>query len=156
VKRARGFTLLEIMLAFALLAAGIGLLLGIQSGGLRQVRTSAEVGEASLHAQSLLDSLGVVEPLRAGTNAGEFDGGRYRWRLEITEIEEAEAAEVDAEAVPVAPGPVPEIGPALASASAPRLYRVVLDIAWGSEGDGRQLRYVTLRTRYPAALETAR
>lgn len=145
MRRIRGFTLLEVMLAFALLAVGLGLLLAIQSGGLRQVRQGALASEASLHAQSLLDSLGVLEPIEAGHREGEFDGGRFRWALEISEVEDPAR-----EAVPALPGQPLIDEDALAAA--PTLYRVVLDVAWGDAHGGPSLRVVTLRARRPQVL----
>ena len=87
MRRQRGFTLLEIILAFALMSVGLGILVAILSGGLAQVRTAGDATEATLHAQSLLDQLGVLEPIEPGREQGEFDRGRYRWDLEITEAE---------------------------------------------------------------------
>ncbi|HEX5754799.1 MAG TPA: prepilin-type N-terminal cleavage/methylation domain-containing protein [Arenimonas sp.] len=145
MRPSKGFTLLEVMLAFALLAVGLGLLLAIQSGGLRQVRQGALASEASLHAQSMLDSLGVLEPIEPGRREGEFDGGRFRWALEISEVEDPAR-----EAVPPLPGQ-----PLLdedALAMAPRLYRVVLDVAWGDARGGPSLRVVTLRARRPQVM----
>lgn len=142
---ARGFTLLEVMLAFALLAVGLGLLLAIQSGGLRQVRQGALASEASLHAQSLLDSLGVLEPIETGRREGELDAGRFRWAMEISEVEDPARA-----AVPALPGQ-PLID-ADALAAAPKLYRVVLDVAWGDVHGGPSLRVVTLRARRPQVM----
>ena len=56
--RQRGYTLIEVIVAFAILALGLTLLLGTLSGAARQVRWADEAGRASLHAQSLLDTLG--------------------------------------------------------------------------------------------------
>ena len=45
--RQRGYTLLEVIVAFALLAMALTLLLGILSGSARQVRQSADAGRAA-------------------------------------------------------------------------------------------------------------
>jgi len=82
--RQKGYTLIEVIAAFAVLALGLSLLLGILSGGVRQVRESADAGRAALYAQSLLASLGVDTPLQPGRSTGEFEQGRYRWELDIT------------------------------------------------------------------------
>lgn len=142
MQRPRGFTLLEVMLAFALLAVGLGLLAAIQSGGLRQVKQGADVSVASLHAQSLLDSLGVLERLETGIREGEFERGRYRWTLRI-ELAEDPAAALTGAALPEPVAATTEPG-----ADAPQLYRIALDVAWG-EAAGQRLRFVTLRARRP-------
>lgn len=137
MNRSRGFTLLEVMLAFVILAVSMGMLLGMLSRGLGQVRTSQDETEATLHAQSLLDQIGVIDPVQPGERSGEFDNGRYRYRLDTTEIED--------------PSPAPALPPALVDPStainAPKVYRVALVVSWGPSGSPRQLRFTTLRAR---------
>jgi len=139
--RQRGFTLLEVMLAFVVLAVALGLLLGMLSRGLKQVTQSQAETEAALHAQSLLDALGTIEPLEAGVREGSFEHGRYRWRLQV------------APGADPAPSPPPEEGsPApqpVAGSGAPLLYRVVLEVEWGAAAPAQKLRFDTLRLRAP-------
>lgn len=144
MKRQRGFSLLEVMLAFTLMASALGILIAILGGGLGQVRNATDASEATLHAQSLLDELGVLEPILPGTREGESKDGRYRWTLEISEAEDpAPVAAVD-------PAAVPEESVGLQIAGEPLLYRIQLDVAWGEEGDTRSLRFTTLRARLPS------
>lgn len=135
--RSRGFTLLEVMLAFVILAVSMGMLLGMLSRGLGQVRTSQDETEATLHAQSLLDQIGVIDPVQPGERSGEFDNARYRYRLETTEIED--------------PSPAPALPPVLVdpgtAINAPKVYRVALVVSWGPPESPRQLRFITLRAR---------
>lgn len=81
--RQHGYTLVEVLAAFALLAVALTLLLGILSGATRQVRQAGDAGRAALHAQSLLDTLEVTGALRVGSREGEFEGGRYHWTLTV-------------------------------------------------------------------------
>ena len=46
----RGYTLIEVVVAFALLAFGLTLLLGSLTNATKQVRTSTDYGRAALHA----------------------------------------------------------------------------------------------------------
>ena len=127
-RRERGYSLIEVIVAFALLALALTLLLGTLSGAARQVRWSGDAGRAALHAQSLLDQVGVGEPLRAGQRDGDFDDGRYRWTLAIT------------------PWTDPALPPAIAiDPTAPRLYAVSLSVQWGDGRPGEQLQLRTLR-----------
>ena len=71
------------IVAFAILALALTLLLGTLSGAARQVRWADEAGRASLHAQSLLDTVGVGEALQPGHRDGRFEDGRYRWTLDV-------------------------------------------------------------------------
>lgn len=144
MNRQRGFSLLEVMLAFGLLAVGLGILVAILGGGLGQVRTAADASEATMHAQSMLDALGVLEPIEPGRVEGETDDGRYRWTLEISEAEDpAPVVPVDSDLAPVESVGMQLVGE-------PVLYRVQLDIAWGEGEYVRSLRFATLRARLPS------
>ena len=122
----RGFTLIEVIIAFALLALALTLLLGSLSGAARQIRQADDSGRATLHAQSLLAQLGVGEVLRPGRQQGVFEQGRYRWVLDVAPF-----------ADPLKPRPV-------ATDTAPRLLQVRLSVAWG-ERAGQGLQWNTLR-----------
>ena len=120
--RQRGYTLIEVIVAFAILALGLTLLLGTLSGAARQVRWADDAGRASLHAQSLLDTLGVGEALQPGHRDGRFEDGRYRWSLDI------------------APYRDPLLPPTVATTDlgAPRLLQLSLLVQWGKGNDPRQ------------------
>jgi general secretion pathway protein I len=125
--RQRGFTLIEVIIAFALLALALTLLLGSLSGAARQIRTAEDSGRATLHAQSLLAQLGVGEVLQPGRRQGTFEAGRYRWTLELEPYIDPVRRRS-----PQAAGPVP------------RLLQVRLQVAWGNAA-GQQLQWQTLR-----------
>jgi len=72
-RRARGFTLLEVIIAFALLGLALTLLLGSLSGGAKQVRDAELRTRAVLHAQSLLAQAGVDAPLQVAPTVSSFD-----------------------------------------------------------------------------------
>jgi general secretion pathway protein I len=135
-RRARGFTLLEVMLAFVLLAASLGMLVGMLSGGLRQVSGATRDTEATLHAQSLLESVGTLTPIVPGHTQGELDDGRYRWTLDIAPMDDPAPVTAEAAAAPPLQG-------------GPVLYRIELAIAWAKGGPREQLHFVTLRARTP-------
>ncbi|MFC0676915.1 prepilin-type N-terminal cleavage/methylation domain-containing protein [Lysobacter korlensis] len=134
--RQRGYTLIEVIVAFALLALALTLLLGTLSGSLRQVRWSGDAGRAALHAQTLIDQLGVGEPLRPGTRGGELEGGRYRWTLEVERWRD--------QAMPAAPQ----------DPAAPQLLELRLAVQWGEGGPRERLQLRTLRLQ-PAGLEAS-
>ncbi|NUS37662.1 MAG: prepilin-type N-terminal cleavage/methylation domain-containing protein [Lysobacter sp.] len=135
----RGYTLIEVIVAFGVLALALTLLLGTLSGAAKQVRWADEAGRAALHAQSLVDQTGVGEPLRAGHSEGAFEQGRYRWSLDV-------APYVD----PLAPrAPSRDL-------SAPRLWQLALTVQWGQGDDPRQrLQLQSLRLVTPSAQQDA-
>ena len=77
----RGFTLIEVIIAFALLALALTLLLGSLSGAARQVRNANDAGRAALHAQSLL-AQGGVGRASAGVTRALLKGRLARSRRE--------------------------------------------------------------------------
>lgn len=135
-RRQRGYTLIEVIVAFAVLGLALTLLLGTLSNGTRQVRWAADSGRAALHARSLLDGLGIDTPVAPGSSSGEFEGGRYRWSMEI-------APYVD----PALPGALPDPG-------GRQLFEIALDVDWGERGPRERLQVHTLRLREPGAMAT--
>ncbi len=125
-RRQHGFTLLEVIVAFALLALALSLLLGSLSGASRQVRDSADSSRATLHAQSLLAQLGAGEALQPGRQQGGFEGDRYQWQHDVVPFADPLAARAQLD-----PG-------------APQLLDVRLAVRWGSER-GQAMEWRTLR-----------
>jgi len=119
--------LLEVIVAFALLALALTMLLGPLSGAARQVRHSGEISRASLYAQSLLAQAGSGEALQPGRKEGAFEQGRYRWILEV-------APYADPALVRTVPG----------RSAAPPLRQLTLEIRWG-DAPGQAMRWQTLR-----------
>jgi len=128
----RGYSLLEVIVAFAVLGVALSLLLGALSGGTRQVRWAADSGRAVLHAQSLLDEVGVGEVLVPGRRDGEFGGGRYRWVLDVAPYEDRDRP------------PAPQSDP-----YAPQLLQLRLIVTWGEGGARERLQLETLRLVQP-------
>jgi general secretion pathway protein I len=131
VAGAAGFTLIEVIVAFALLALALTVLLGTMANASRQVRWSADAGRAAMHAQSLLAEVGVGEALAPGVREGEFEGGRYRWRLQVAPWQDPE----------LAPGPLTDL-------SAPQMQELELSMQWG-DGPGERLQLRSLRLVRP-------
>ena len=126
-----GYTLIEIIVAFAILALGLTLLLGTLSGATRQVRQAGDAGPAALHAQSLLDEFGELP--QPGTREGELEQGRYRWRLDVAPWDD----------------PAPRNGPRRTDPSAGRLLRLQVQVAWGEGGAAQRLQVSSLRLVVP-------
>ncbi|HEX5662213.1 MAG TPA: prepilin-type N-terminal cleavage/methylation domain-containing protein [Xanthomonadaceae bacterium] len=131
--RQTGYTLIEVIVAFGVLALGLTLLLGTLSGATRQVRNADDAGRAALHAQSLLDQIGVGEVLQPGRRDGEFEQGRYRWVLDVQPYRD-----------PTAPAAAP------VELAAPQLMQLALTVQWG-EGARERLQVQSLRLVAPDA-----
>lgn len=137
----RGYTLLEVLVAFALLAIGLGLLLAILSGGVHAIANASDSTQATLYAESVLDTLGADQRLQPGRSTGIYENGRFRWTLDITPFKP--------------PVPAPAQGdpntadPNLQNFVDNVMYRVVLQMQWGARTPGQTLRVETLRAYAP-------
>lgn len=128
----RGYTLIEVLVAFAVLALALTLLLGTLSGASRQVHWSAVAGRAALHAESLLAQTGVGETLQPGRRDGDFEDGRYRWALDVAPYDDPTRA------------PQTTRDP-----FSPQLMQLRLQVAWGDGGRGEQIVVDSLRLVAP-------
>ena len=134
----RGYTLIEVVVAFALLAFGMTLLLGSLTNATKQVRVSNDAGRAALHAQTLIDQAGVGEALTVGQRDGEVEGGRYRWDMNVTPFRD-----------PTAPPRQDQI------LGAPQLLQLELTLRWGDGGPREMLRLQSLRLVTPTDINAA-
>ncbi len=129
-RASRGFTLLEVMLAFVVFALSFATVLEIMAGSMRSVRRASDDTEVALYAQSIIDLVGTEIPLEEG----EFSGiglDRYQWQLGISlyafSDEEVRTQE-------------------LADMSGIELYRIDLDIDWLSGRRQRHLHFSPIRS----------
>ncbi|WP_233496902.1 prepilin-type N-terminal cleavage/methylation domain-containing protein [Dyella sp. AtDHG13] len=118
----RGFSLLEVIAAILLLAVAFAALLKVAGASLHLADHSGQISRADMWAQAKLDALGVTEPVAVGESAGDF-GKDYRWHLRVR---------------PWQDGDPPQGSPL-------SLYRVDLDVRWGSSRRPQVLHYTTLR-----------
>jgi general secretion pathway protein I len=87
-KRNNGFTLIEVLIAFTILALVLGVVLPTLSSGLSHERTARLATARVLEARSILDRLGIEEPLEDGSSEGQLATGE-RWTLTVTLIDDA-------------------------------------------------------------------
>jgi general secretion pathway protein I len=78
----QGFTLLEILVAFVVLALVGGALLQLFQGGLRNIDVSTHLSHAALLARAKLNELSALDNLQPGSSEGDFSDG-YRWQLQL-------------------------------------------------------------------------
>lgn len=121
--REAGFTLLEVLVAFAIAAAALTALTQGALGGLQAVRVSGHVQEAVSRARSRLATLDRGAPLTPGERDGD-DGGGFRWRQRVA--------------------PLGDPLPAARGEARPVLYEVSVGVSWQLDGTPRE---VVLRTQ---------
>lgn len=80
--RQRGFTLLEILVAFVVLALVGSALLQLFQGGLGNLAAGEQYSRAALLAESKLSQLRNAIELNEGSSEGELEQG-YRYQLQL-------------------------------------------------------------------------
>lgn len=81
-----GFTLLEVLVAFAVLTVTLGVLLNIFSLAIRTTQTVQDQQKAVLLAESKLAELDAGLTLRPGMERGDFDQ-RFEWETRVEEFD---------------------------------------------------------------------
>jgi len=79
----RGFSLLEVLVAFSILALVLGVLLNIFSTSLRGSGVAQHYTQAAILGDSLIGALGSEIPLTSGSHQGQH-GELFSWRVVIS------------------------------------------------------------------------
>jgi general secretion pathway protein I len=127
----RGFSVLEVLVAFIIVALVVTALFQLFGGALRNASGATDWTRALLVAQSRLELEASTQPLREVSDAGTEADGHISWRAAVT---------------PYVP-PNPDADLEQASESMPtRLYRISVDVTFpGEDGKPRSLSLSTLR-----------
>ena len=89
-----GFTLIEVLIAFAILAMVLGVVFRTLSTGLSHERTAGLVTARVLEARSILERLGADLALEEGTIEGRLATGEP-WSLTVSLLDPAAGDETD-------------------------------------------------------------
>lgn len=123
-----GYTLLEVLVAFAVLGMTLAVLFRIFSAGSNNVGTASEYLQATTIGEAQLESSGLNEPLETGRTEG-IEAGKFLWTRTV------------AHAV------IPELGPPEAATIA--AYAIKVDVKWPAGRDMRHIELETLRIADP-------
>jgi general secretion pathway protein I len=128
--KARGFTLIEVLVAVAILGIGLTVTLELFSGGLRLGRASEEYTKAVNYARMKMEEMAVKPEVAEGVEEGSFDD-TFRWQVEVKKME----------LLPVADKP--DFKPPA------NLFQVQIDVIWKSGSKERSTRIESYRTIKP-------
>lgn len=125
-----GFTLIEVLIALAILGVSLPVLLGIFSDTLHRTRQGEDRMIAASLAETLLAKAGIESPLQIGRTSGNFGNG-YRWQLEVEPYRQLSED----------------------PASAVRTFAVRATVGWGANKTKGSLSLATLRLAPKTGLE---
>lgn len=120
----RGFTLIEAVVAFAIMALVMGTLLGAFGGIIGGSRAARASETALALAEAKLAELGHTAPLERGERRGRF-ADRYAWRARVEPYR--------------LKGPGFDEVPGLAA------FRIEVEVSWTTPRGGRSLTLASLR-----------
>ena len=135
--RPRGFTLIEVLAAIALLAIAFAIGLGALGKSAQNAARATALDTAVEHAQSLFAEQGLMTPLKNASTEGTFDDG-MRWTLEVHMLPRP-AQQGAGTAVSLQQG-----GAMMAQAAGIDLYQLDATVQYGA---GRVLRLSTQRAQ---------
>ena len=117
----RGFSLLEVLVAFVILALVATALFRLFSGALVNASAADDYTHAVLVAESVLAEAAAASPLAEATNTGSADEGRITWTTRVTQYTPP-GVSADAERV---------------TESMPtRLYRITAEVTFAAPSGG--------------------
>lgn len=141
-----GFTLIETIAAFVLLALFVGVLMSSLGTAMRHTVWAEQQSMAAEWAQSKMDLVGIGEPIEEGSSRGRFDDD-YRWEMDVVEYEPPRDPPPAPTEAQLAAGYQPvEYDP---DSLGMYLYRVDLRVLWGDARDERSAAFTTVRAYSP-------
>jgi len=126
----RGFTLIEVVVALAILGVGLIVIIELFSGGLRLGKVAEEYTKAVGYGRMKMEEIALSRGLAEGEEEGHFDND-YRWRVEIKKVD----------LLPVEKNP---------DFKAPvELYRIQVNVLWKSGMKERTAAFDSYKTIKP-------
>jgi general secretion pathway protein I len=85
-KLVKGFTLIEIVVALAILSIGLTVIIELFSGGLRLARTSEDYTKAIGYGRMKMEEIISQQNIEEGSDEGDFDK-TFHWQVDIKKVD---------------------------------------------------------------------
>jgi general secretion pathway protein I len=81
-----GFTLMEVVVALAILSVGLTVIIELFAGGLRLARVSEEYTKAVNYARIKMEEIAVKPKMEEGNEEGKFDE-TFHWQVGVKKVD---------------------------------------------------------------------
>jgi len=127
MNRQCGFSLLEILIAFSILALSLGILLKIFSAGINNAGVAEEYTAAVQVAESLMAETGAEAPLKPKQATG-LEHDKYHWQVSVSPFQ-FNAENLDVTTITA------------------ELFKIKVVVSWGDDAKAarRQVELITLK-----------
>jgi general secretion pathway protein I len=127
IRGREGFTLIEIVVALAILSIGVTVIMELFAGGLRSARVSEDYTKATWHGQAKMEEMLMIRDLSEGVTEGTFDD-QFSWKSEVKKD-------------------TPSLGQDENTGASPPVdvYQIVVTVTWPSGTGKRSLELESLR-----------
>jgi general secretion pathway protein I len=123
----KGFTLIEIVVALAILAIGLMVIMELFSGGQRSARMSEDYTKATWHGQAKMEEMLMIQELTEGVAEGTCDS-QFSWKSEVKKVTPSLGQDEKTQTgVPV------------------DLYQIIVTVSWPWGAGNRRLELESLR-----------
>ena len=124
----KGFTLIEIVVALAILAIGLTVVLEGFAGGLRSARVSEDYTKATWHGQTKMEEMLMTQELTEEVTEGTFDN-QFSWKSEVKKVTPSLGRDEKAQtSLPV------------------EIYQIIVTVTWPWGAGKKSLELESLRT----------
>lgn len=118
----RGFSLLEVLVAFAILALAVGTILSLFATGLRNTAAASDYARAITLAESQLAYYQGIDPQQLDSSDSNGVAEGFTWHSQVTPYSDVATTGEPA-----------------------RLYRIEVAVSWKGDGKNRTVQLSTLR-----------
>lgn len=129
----KGFTLIEVMVAVAVLAISIVTIMQLFSGGLRSSKISKDYTRAVIHAKAKMEEIILKPASGSGDFSDDSTKNKFHWEAEVSPYTEASLTGLGSETKPL------------------NLMKIKVKVSWADNDKQKFIELATLKLNPPEA-----